>query len=556
MFLLIDNYDSFTYNLVQAFMQLGHDPLVVKNDDPGLLLLASERALSAVCISPGPGNPSSAGYCLEFLQKLPPHIPLLGVCLGHQILGRHMGAKVEVGPRIMHGKESQITHTGRGLFNGLPQNMKVGRYHSLVVKSDAQDAKISAIAWTDSGEIMGIGVNDRPWVGVQFHPESILTPLGNRLLANFPSQLGARGSDAAAITINTESIKTTPPFQMAEVMENLALGNDLSGDQAAEAFGRLMDGELTPSQAGGFLLGLRGKGETPQEVGEAVKAILARAVKLPAIQGPVIDVVGTGGDGKFSFNCSTATALILAALGHKVLKHGNRSVSSRSGSADALEQLGLPLHIPAEKVVATLERDNFVFLFAPDYHPSFKHVMQIRRELGIRTLFNFLGPLVNPARPTHHMLGVPYPRFLPLLARTLAHLEPTALGVVVCGAGGYDEVTPLGPSSMVFVEQGQTRNGRLDPHDYGITPCREVDLAISGPEDAGQVLRQLLQGKGPRAMQDMLMLNLGVALYLLNSDNKRLDNICGYDKTIMRACMAEARQAVDKGAARRFANVK
>lgn len=195
MFLLIDNYDSFTYNLVQAFYALGQDPVVVKNDDPRLLELAQDPSLNMVCLSPGPGHPKDAGYCMEVLRILDPKVPVLGVCLGHQALGLAAGAEVVVGPCIMHGKASEIVHDGSGLFSGVPNPMRVGRYHSLVVRSDVDEAhaKFTVTAHGPEGEIMALRYKDRPWVGVQFHPESILTPDGLRLLGNFPKAILARG---------------------------------------------------------------------------------------------------------------------------------------------------------------------------------------------------------------------------------------------------------------------------------------------------------------------------------------------------------------------------
>jgi anthranilate phosphoribosyltransferase len=341
---------------------------------------------------------------------------------------------------------------------------------------------------------------------------------------------------------------------MVSVMEHLAQGRDLEPEEAAAAFARLMDGELTPSQAGALLLGLRAKGETPEEMGEAVKAVLARAVPVPAVRGPAMDIVGTGGDGKFSFNCSTAAALTLAGMGHKMLKHGNRSVSSRCGSADVLEQLGIPLDTPPEAVAETLERERFVFLFAPRYHPAFRHIMPVRRDLGVRTFFNILGPLVNPARPSHHFLGVADKERLQLVAAALARSEPQA-GVVVYGAGGYDELTPMGKADMIFVTGSTSWADCLDPAEYGFSPCTEQELAVEGPEHAAKMLRLLLQGQGPKAMQDMLVLNIGLALYVFGLEQRKADIAradCGHDRQRMRAAMASAREAVAAGAGRRF----
>ncbi|MCG8533172.1 MAG: aminodeoxychorismate/anthranilate synthase component II [Desulfovibrionales bacterium] len=191
MFLLIDNYDSFTFNLVQAFQKTGRHPLVLRNDDPTLLELATAPELSMVCISPGPGKPVNAGLCLEFLKLLPTTIPVLGVCLGHQILAHHAGATVDVAPRIMHGKHSDIDHTQAGLYTGISSPMQVARYHSLIITQHSDLLIPTASTHTPDGEeeIMSIVYADRPWAGVQYHPESILTPEGEKLLANFPEQL-------------------------------------------------------------------------------------------------------------------------------------------------------------------------------------------------------------------------------------------------------------------------------------------------------------------------------------------------------------------------------
>jgi len=185
MFLLIDNFDSFTFNLVQAFQQLGADPVVVRNDRKEVLDLARSGTLTRVCLSPGPSNPQNAGYCLEFLSLLPPTVPVLGVCLGHQTLGHFAGAPVVRAERIMHGKTSMVHHNDEGIFAGLPNPFEVCRYHSLVVPAEQAADVIDVTARTDRDEVMGLAYKDRPWFGVQFHPESILTPDGPKILKNF-----------------------------------------------------------------------------------------------------------------------------------------------------------------------------------------------------------------------------------------------------------------------------------------------------------------------------------------------------------------------------------
>ncbi|MDR1607354.1 MAG: anthranilate phosphoribosyltransferase [Deltaproteobacteria bacterium] len=533
MLLLIDNYDSFTYNLAQAFQALGQDPVVIRHDVPSLLDLAENGQLEKVCLSPGPGHPKAAGLCLEFLERLakrPKPVPVLGVCLGHQVLGEFAGAPVVVADRVMHGKVSPITHNDEGLFAGLPQNMVVGRYHSLVVTEPPAQGRYSfqVTARTRENEIMALAYDDLPWVGVQFHPESVLTPQGKNLLGNF---LG--------VVTKVESKSFGPaPKPLSEIFEAIGQGHDLTEEEANQVFERLMDGEMTMAQAGALLLALRVKGETPLEVAAAAESVLKRAKKVPDVSGPTLDVVGTGGDNRFSFNCSTATALICAALGHQVLKHGNRSVSSRSGSADVLERLGFNIEAPATEIASILAKSKFFFFFAPNYHPAFKHIMPVRRELGVRTLFNILGPLVNPARPTHRLIGVYQPELLDLMAGALAKLGD-CVAAVVHGAGGYDELTTIGPAQVRLVKNGKIESLVLDPRAYDLVEAKPEDLTISDPTDGARVLRLLLAGQGKAPMRDMLTFNVGLALSLLEDIS-------------MDEAMVKAKEAILAGVAKRL----
>ncbi|MEZ0574604.1 anthranilate phosphoribosyltransferase [Halodesulfovibrio aestuarii] len=331
--------------------------------------------------------------------------------------------------------------------------------------------------------------------------------------------------------------KRNKKMNTTQILEQLADGKHLNGDVAHCVFTELMDGKMTSGQAGSLLMGLRQKGETAEEIHAAVRVCLERAKPVEAIEGATIDLVGTGGDGKHSFNCSTATALTLAGMGYTVTKHGNRAVSSSCGSADAVEGLGLPLRLLPEEIPAELAKRNFAFLFAPDYHPAFKHVMPVRKELGYRTLFNLLGPLLNPARPTHMLLGVAKPEFMEIMAEVLAQAG-VERAAVVHGAGGYDELTTNGIAKVIFVENGTIRHAELDPAEFGFEPCAEEDLAVQGKEEGLAVLHELLEGKGPKAMQDMLALNTGMALHLITNEP-------------LKTCMERAREAVAAGVGRK-----
>ncbi len=324
-------------------------------------------------------------------------------------------------------------------------------------------------------------------------------------------------------------------MDISEILNLLADGRDMNAEEASFAFSLLMDGKLTPSQAGAFLMTLRAKGETPVEMAAAVEATLKRAHLVQGIKGDYIDIVGTGGDGKCSFNCSTATALTMAGLGYQVVKHGNRAVSSSCGAADVLEELGYPINLDAEGQRRSVETSHFAFAFAPHFHPCFKYVVPIRRELGVRTLFNLLGPLVNPSRPSHMMLGVARPELVPVMADVLAR-GSYKRALVICGAGGYDEVTAFGPATARVVTGSRVEEMEIDPAALGFrAPASEAELRIASREEGANILRALLNGGGPEAMREMVALNVAVAISLFDPDMDR------------HLCVEKARQAVADG---------
>jgi len=257
---------------------------------------------------------------------------------------------------------------------------------------------------------------------------------------------------------------------------------------------------------------LRTKGETSEEVRGFADAMrrLAVPVRVPTDGSPVVDTCGTGGDGSGSLNLSTAAALIAAAAGARVVKHGNRSISSRAGSADVLETLGIPINLGPEEAVACLAAHGFTFLFAPHYHPAMAAVMPIRRAMGVRTVFNMLGPLSNPAAPDHQVVGA----FSLEAAEKMAHAL-SGMGLkrafVVHGALGWDEATPMGPYHLFDVQRGQVSHTKRDPIDVGIEPCTHTDLAGGDAEYNASALEALLRGK-PGSHQDAACLSAGLAL--------------------------------------------
>lgn len=295
-----------------------------------------------------------------------------------------------------------------------------------------------------------------------------------------------------------------------EAIRQVVEGRSLTTDQAAGVMEAIMSGESTPAQIGAFLTALRLKGETVEEIAGFVLVMRAKATRVYPAKDVVVDTCGTGGDGLQTFNISTTAALVLAGAGITVAKHGNRSVSSRSGSADVLESLGVRVDLGPELVAESMEKFNFGFLFAPAFHASTRFAAGVRKEIGIRTVFNILGPLTNPAGASHQVLGVYSEQLVPVVAGVLA-ATGTRHSFVVHGHGGMDEVSTAGPALVAEVLDGQVRTFHLDPAELGLAKCELADLAGGSPETNAAVTRRVLTGeKGPR--RDTVLLNASLGL--------------------------------------------
>ena len=284
--------------------------------------------------------------------------------------------------------------------------------------------------------------------------------------------------------------------------------DDLSGDDAAWMMDRVMCGEVTPARLAGFLVALRAKGETVAELDGLLRAMDAHAVPVH-VPGPTVDVVGTGGDGAHTVNISTMAAIVAAGAGARVVKHGNRSVSSLCGSADVLERLGVPLRTGPAAVAAMIDEVGIAFLFAPEFHPAMRHAAPVRKELGVSTVFNLLGPLANPARPTAQAVGVADRRAVRLVAGVLAHRGADAL--VFRGDDGLDEITVTTTSHVWTVHGGDVREEVFDPREIGIGYAPAAALRTDGPEHSARTVRSLLAGeRGP--VRDAVLLGAAAAL--------------------------------------------
>ncbi len=324
-----------------------------------------------------------------------------------------------------------------------------------------------------------------------------------------------------------------------EVLGALVARTDLEGAQTSWAMGEILSGEATPAQVAGFAVALRAKGETIAEVSGLVEAMYAAATPL-SVPGRVLDIVGTGGDRSFSVNISTMSAIVAAGAGARVVKHGSRSASSKSGSADVLEALGIRLDLPTDRVPAVLEQAGITFCFAAAFHPAMRHAAAPRRELGIGTTFNILGPLTNPARPGAQAIGCADPTMAPVMAGVFA-----ARGVdawVMRGDDGLDELTITTTSTLWRVREGEVETLTIDPRDLGIALAPIESLRGGDTAYNAEVVRRLLAGE-TGAVRDAVLLNTGAALAVYDDP--------GADVPAALATGIErAREALDSGAAR------
>jgi anthranilate phosphoribosyltransferase len=314
-------------------------------------------------------------------------------------------------------------------------------------------------------------------------------------------------------------------------------GRDLSRSEARAVMDQIMDGEATAAQIGAFLVALRIKGESPDEIAGCAEAMRSHVLAVSPQRTDLVDTAGTGGDGARTFNISTAAALVAASAGAAVAKHGNRAVSSASGSADVLEALGFRLELPAERIERSIDELGFGFLFAPSHHPAMRHAAPVRRELATRTVFNVLGPLTNPAGARAQVVGVYAPELAATLAQVLLQLEAER-AYVVYGADGIDELSPTGANLVWEVADGEARERSIDPLELGIPRCAPSDLAGDSPEANAATIRAVFAGaEGPK--RHAVLLNAAAAIAA-----------AGHAEDL-REGLALASDAVDSGAAGR-----
>ncbi len=295
-------------------------------------------------------------------------------------------------------------------------------------------------------------------------------------------------------------------------IQKVISGQDLDFATAKEVMNAMMEGTATQAQMGALLTGLRMKGETVEEITACATVMREKGLKINPVR-KVIDIVGTGGDGTNTFNISTTSAFVIAAGGVPVAKHGNRGVSSKSGAADVLECLGINLNLTPEQSAEILAGSNICFMFAQLYHTSMKYAAPVRREMGVRTIFNVLGPLSNPAGATMQLMGVYDRKLVGPLAQVLANLG-VVRGLVVSGSDGMDEVTLTGETYVCEIREGKLASYEITPEQFGFSRCTLADLAGGSPEENTQIATNIFSGKERGPKRDVVVLNSAMALYL------------------------------------------
>lgn len=509
--LILDNFDSFTYNLYQYLAELGGNPEVFRNNEISVDEIM-RRGFTHIVISPGPGTPEKKkdfGICGEVIKKLSGKVPILGVCLGHQGIIHFLGGKVVRAPMPVHGKQSEIKklHLKNGLplgapdiFAGLPQKFSAMRYHSLIgeKKTMPRDLVITAETIKDS-LVMAVQHKTFPLYGVQFHPESIGTELGKKILMNF-----------------------------------LAVKSKRTEKEAEKLLYDMADGKISEAKMAEILKEMARRGETVDEISGMARGMRKRAVKIPIKETEFIlmDTCGTGGSGLPRMNISTTVAFILAAGGIKIAKHGNRAASGRTGSFDLLEALGVNINCGPREVAQAIKKTGIAFIFAPAFHPAMKTIAPVRKKLGIRTIFNILGPLTNPLNPQYHLLGCSSKKMAGILIEAMKKLKYRH-ALVVCGSDSLDEIT-LGGSSTVFeLKNGPVKEFTFSPRDVGLSEVK--DFKEIGGGDAAHnagLFEALLKGKAPKALEELLLLNAGFGFYTRGTVKNVRDGIAHARKII------------------------
>lgn len=501
MILLIDNYDSFVFNIKTMLNQLTNDEIAVYRNDKITLDEIKRLSPNAIILSPGPKHPKDSGICLEiFKARL--NVPVLGICLGHQALGLCFGAKIQRLKEVAHATSSQISLIAQSeLFMEFPKDFSVMRYHSLEVVD--LPSVLEALAYTKDKVLMAMRHKDLPYFGVQFHPESYFSEYGLKIFENF---LKFKGQTSQKV-----SEKPTLTSFITKLQDNQGLNTD----DFARICQIIASREYEAVQLGALLVLITEKSLDERSLSALVSNILKYSQTFND-ESEMIDIVGTGGDGFKSINVSTTTAFILGALGVKVAKHGNRAISSASGSSDVLSALKIPAFDSIAKQVKVLDEQGLTFFHAPFFHSLVGEVKEVRAKLGVRTVFNVLGPLLHPNLSLKYQLmgnyHAPVHRLLIEVLRNLGRKH----ALVVRGNDGMDEISICDETSIYELKDGQIFNYTISPEQFGFKRAFHSEIVGGDAKQNAKILLDTLSGKQKGAKFDIVVLNAMFALYTAN----------------------------------------
>ncbi len=496
MIAFIDNKDSFTFNIVQDLERVsGKEVRVFRSEETSVAEIENAKP-ECLVVGPGPGRPEEAGISVEAIRHFAGKLPILGICLGHQAIGAAFGAKIINAKHIRHGIVEDMKTDGRGLFRITGLTGTYTRYHSLVIDEKTLSSDFEVTAKSSDGDIMGIRHKKYVIEGVQFHPESIASEDGDNIFAAF-------------LHYRRENMN------VSEYLNQLLSGKHLTEEQAAFFADSLTDGTMDEKVMAAVLTAMAANGlPSAGEMAGFAKTLLSKKTPFPMESRGLAEIVGTGGDGKKSFNISSLSALTAASCGLSVAKHGNRAVSSKSGAADFFENMGIKIDNNPAKSADQLKKTGFVFLMAPVYHAAMRFAGPVRKALGIKTIFNVMGPLLNPAGAEYEVLGVYSKDLLEDYARAAKSLGAKRV-MTVCSRDGYDEISPCAVTDVFQInEDGKEYRYTIDPEKFGISGMKEEDLLGGTGGDNAALAKDILEGKGRPAIRAAVGLNTGALLYL------------------------------------------
>ena len=512
MILMIDNYDSFVFNVEQYLKEMTDDEVITVRNDAITIDDIKKMNPSKIIFSPGPKHPKDSGICLEILNNTDElgNIPILGICLGHQAIGMNFGGEIKRLENPLHGKTSEITVLSDNsvLFKNLPKKFKVMRYHSLYVDDIPEELEVTAKS--EDGVAMAVEHKSKNIFGIQFHPESIFTEYGKNMIRNF---LNIEVSETLQNNENSNNTKEKGNFidmnkYLKKLQENIALT-----DTDFREICKIIDSKnYDIVQLGALLVLISEKSLYPESLTAFVKNILEYSTTFED-DSDMIDVCGTGGDGFKTINISTAVAFILGAMGVNVAKHGNRAISSKSGSSDVLDKLGVPLENSLANQIEKLHVKNLAFFHAPFFHKLVGEVREVRSRLGIRTVFNILGPLLHPnTKLKYQLVGLYHEPVHRLYAETL-QLLGRKHALAVRGNDGLDEITICDDTKIIEVKGEQILEYTISPESFGFKRAFHSEIEGGTPEENAEILVKILKGEEKSAKFDIVVLNAMFALY-------------------------------------------